>query len=240
VPKWVGPFLISKVRDNGNIRIQLDKNDINVNVNRIKPFIATNHKGQQQQQQPQMTIPQPMQDQAEQKEEKQQWIEVKRHKQPQIQQPVPDVPKRGRGRPRKHMGPPKDKVNQFEPRWTRARQIEEGQKQVQKAADADAHIEELIKTGNIAAFIKTEQQKWNACLIKTGPSSYVITSQLWKKTGLIGRETKQLEYCNRTASSSANSSNYDTPPGSLAPTPAKPKGKLKKNIEQVSKVLSFC
>jgi hypothetical protein len=170
----VGPFLISKVSDNGNIRIQLDKNDINVNVNRIKPFIATNHKGQEQQQQPQMTIPQPMQDQAEQKEEKQQWIEVKRHKQPQIQQPVPDVPKRGRGRPRKHMGPPKDKVNQFEPRWTRARQIEEGQKQVQKAADADAHIEELIKTGNIAALIKTEQQKWNVCLIKTGPSSYVM------------------------------------------------------------------
>ena len=47
--------------------------------------------------------------------------------------------KRGRGRPRKNKGPPKETV---------------------------IH-EELIKTHNIAALIKTEQQKWNACLIKT-------------------------------------------------------------------------
>ena len=35
-------------------------------------------------------------------------------------------------------------------------------------------IEELLKTHSIAALIKTEQQKWDACLIKTGPSTYVM------------------------------------------------------------------
>ncbi len=42
VPKWAGPYVITKVSDNGNIRIQLDKREINVNVNRIKPFITSN------------------------------------------------------------------------------------------------------------------------------------------------------------------------------------------------------
>ena len=39
--KWSGPFLITKVRDNGNIRIKLEKKEINVNVHRIKPYIAS-------------------------------------------------------------------------------------------------------------------------------------------------------------------------------------------------------
>ena len=38
--KWSGPFIITKVRDNGNIRIKLERKEINVNVNRIKPYIA--------------------------------------------------------------------------------------------------------------------------------------------------------------------------------------------------------
>ena len=59
------------------------------------------------------------------------------------------------------MGPPKDKIILFEPRWTRARaaQMEEEQ----KWADEDANIEELIKTNNIAALIKMDQDKWDAC-----------------------------------------------------------------------------
>jgi len=35
-----------------------------------------------------------------------------------------------------------------------------------------AHLDELIKINNIATLIKTDQQKWDACLIKTGPISY--------------------------------------------------------------------
>ena len=35
-------------------------------------------------------------------------------------------------------------------------------------------IGELIKMNNIIALIKTDQEKWDACLIKTGPSSYVM------------------------------------------------------------------
>ncbi len=37
-----------------------------------------------------------------------------------------------------------------------------------------AQIEKLIRTNNIAALIKTDQAGWEACLIKTGPSSYVM------------------------------------------------------------------
>jgi len=96
-PKWAEPFLITKVRDNRNFRIQLDKKEIYVNVNRIKPFIVTNPKGQQQQQQPQTPVQQPIQEQAEQKEEEQPWIEVKRRKQPQIQQPAQELPKKREG-----------------------------------------------------------------------------------------------------------------------------------------------
>jgi len=75
-PKWAGPYVITKVRDNGNIRIQLDKKEINVNVNRIKPFIATNPE---QQPEPQIQTPATPSatEQAEQKEEEQPWIEVK-------------------------------------------------------------------------------------------------------------------------------------------------------------------
>jgi len=79
-PKWAGPYLITKVRDNGNIRIQLDRKEINVNVNRIKLFIASNpeeqQQNQQQQQQPQIQAPATpeLAGQAEQKEEEQPWI----------------------------------------------------------------------------------------------------------------------------------------------------------------------
>jgi hypothetical protein len=117
--KWTGPYLITEVRDNSNIRIQLNKKEINVNVNRIIPFIATiPDEQQQQQQQPQQpqiqaTPPQPA-DQTEPKEEEQPRIEVKRKQKPKSA--PQDVPKRGRGRPRKHIGPPKDKIIQFEPR----------------------------------------------------------------------------------------------------------------------------
>jgi len=48
-----------------------------------------------------------------------------------------------------------------------------------------------------------------------------------------------LEYRKRTASSSSDSSNYDTPPGSPAAAATKEKGKLKKNLEQVTNALSF-
>jgi len=36
-----------------------------------------------------------------------------------------------------------------------------------------AHNEKLIKTNNITAYIKTNKEKWDSCLIKTGPNSYV-------------------------------------------------------------------
>jgi hypothetical protein len=62
-----------------------------------------------------------------------------------------------------------------------------------------------------------------------------------KKKHLAELETKAklLEYRNRTASSSSDSSNYDTPPGSPATAATKEKGKLKKNLEQVTNALSF-
>jgi hypothetical protein len=53
------------------------------------------------------------------------------------------------------MGPPKDKVIQFKPRWTRARARQMEEEQAQK--DAHAHIEELIKTNQIKLLIKTDQ-----------------------------------------------------------------------------------
>ncbi len=53
------------------------------------------------------------------------------------------------------MGQPKDKVIQFEPRWTRA--LAARQKEEEQARkDADAHIEELIKTNQIEVLIKTD------------------------------------------------------------------------------------
>ncbi len=132
-PNWSGPFLDTKVRDNGNIRIKLNRKEINVNVNRIKPFIAfdtPNNNPQQPdvapqpekqpQQQPESSQQQAQPHQHEQPQqstEEQPWIQVERKKKKEDQ----PIPKRGRGRPRKNSGPPKDKVIQMEPRWTRAR-----------------------------------------------------------------------------------------------------------------------
>jgi hypothetical protein len=125
-PNWSGPFIITKVRDNGNIRIKLNRKEINVNVNRIKPFIAFDTPDATQQQPD--VAPQPNQ-QTQQSEvipqqtttEEQPWIQVERKKkkeeQPREDQPIP---KRGRGRPRKNSGPPKDKIIQMEPRWMHA------------------------------------------------------------------------------------------------------------------------
>jgi hypothetical protein len=92
----------------------------------------------------------------------------------------------------------------MEPRWTlaRARQLQQvdpsqcaqlrctqghraqvdqrqrtqmDQKQRAQRTQVDpAQIEKLIRTNNIAALIKTDQAGWEACLIKTGPSSYVM------------------------------------------------------------------
>jgi len=60
-----------------------------------------------------------------------------------------------------------------------------------------------------------------------------------KKKRLAEREEKQLEHRERTTSDSSDSSNYDTPLGSPAPSTSKVKGKLKKNIDQVTNALSF-
>jgi hypothetical protein len=123
-PNWSGPFLITKVRDNGNIRNKLNRKEINVNVNRIKPFIAFDapmdipqqpevvSQPDQQPQQPETPQPQPAEDQP--------WIQVERKSKKEDQL----IPKRGRGRPRKNSGPPKDKVIQMEPRWTPARKTD--------------------------------------------------------------------------------------------------------------------
>ncbi len=62
-------------------------------------------------------------------------------------------------------GRQKDKVIQFEPRWTRARAARLKEEE-QAGKDEDAHIEELIKTNQTEVLIKTDQQKWDACLIK--------------------------------------------------------------------------
>jgi hypothetical protein len=128
-PNWSGTFLITKVRDNDNIRIKLNKKEINVNVNRIKPFIAFDTpisnqqqpdvvtQPEQQQQQPEETPQQhaqtQQQEQPQQSADEQPWIQVERKKKKEDQ----PIPKRGRGRPRKNSGPPKDKVIQMEPRW---------------------------------------------------------------------------------------------------------------------------
>jgi len=55
---------------------------------------------------------------------------VKRKQKPSPKLTEPHIQKRGRGRPRKHMGPLKEKTIQFEPRWTRelAAHMEEEQK----------------------------------------------------------------------------------------------------------------
>ena len=113
---------------------------------------------------------------TDQKEEEQPWIEVKRKQKPTPKAPEPQLQKQGRGQPKKQSGLPKDKTIQLEPRWTRARpsQMEEEQKWAQRNEDMDANIEELIKTNSIAALIKRDQGKWDACLIKTGPSSYIM------------------------------------------------------------------
>ena len=63
-----------------------------------------------------------------------------------------------------------------------------------------------------------------------------------KRLAELEAKAKLLEYRNRTASSSSDSSNYNTPPGSPATaaiTTTKEKGKLKKNLEQVTNRFSF-
>jgi transposase InsO family protein len=173
--KWSGPFVITKVRDNGNIRIKMERKEININVNRVKPFIATNPEPEQPQPEPQ-PAPQPENlPIIDTQPPEQPWVEVKRKQIPKAPA-LPADSKRGRGRPRKNTGPPKDKTVQFPPRWTRARaqQMREEQAQAQQAQGSAQIIEELIKTGNIAALIKLDQRRWDACLIKTGPSSYAM------------------------------------------------------------------
>jgi len=51
--------------------------------------------------------------------------------------------------------------------------MEEEQQQAQRHTEVEAHNEKLIKTNNITAYIKTNKEKWDSCLIKTGPNSYV-------------------------------------------------------------------
>ena len=78
--KWSGPFLITKVRDNGNIRIKLEKKEINVNVNRIKPYIASIPKPEQEiQPQPEVQEQKPLENLENPpiQEEEQPWTEVK-------------------------------------------------------------------------------------------------------------------------------------------------------------------
>ena len=60
-----------------------------------------------------------------------------------------------------------------------------------------------------------------------------------KRLAELEEKQEQLVHRNRKESSSSDSSNYDTPPGSLAPLTAKPKGKLKRNIDQVANAFSF-
>ena len=54
---------------------------------------------------------------------------------------------------------------------------------------------------------------------------------------IITRHREEIR--DRLASTSSESSNYNTPPGSPAPPAAKAKGKLKKNLDQVTKALGF-
>jgi len=88
----------------------------------------------------------------------------------------------------------KDKSIQFELRWTRARaaQMEEEQKQAERNVDADTHIEESIKTNNIAALIKIDLEKWDGCLIKTGPSMLICDGCLWSSQTTMQRPAARL------------------------------------------------
>jgi hypothetical protein len=72
VPNWAGPFVIIKVRDNCNIRIKLERKEININLNRIKPFVAfdSNENTSTPQQHPQQQQPN--------YETEQPWIQVHR------------------------------------------------------------------------------------------------------------------------------------------------------------------
>jgi hypothetical protein len=93
------------------------------------------------------------------------------------------------------------------------RQLEERDRQVQRLAELKA----------IAA--ERERQDYEAKV---------------KRLAELKAKAKLLEYRNRLASSSSDSSNYDTPPGSPATAGAtKEKGKLKKNLEQVTNAFSF-
>ncbi len=60
-----------------------------------------------------------------------------------------------------------------------------------------------------------------------------------KRLEELGEKQEQLVYHNRKESSSSDSSNYDTPPGSPTPSTAKPKGKLKRKIDQIANAFSF-
>ncbi len=88
----------------------------------------------------------------------------------------------------------KDKSIQFELRWTRARaaQIEEEQKQAERNVDTDTHIEESIKTNNIAALIKIDLEKWDGCLIKTEPSMLICDECLWSSQTTMQRPAARL------------------------------------------------
>jgi hypothetical protein len=60
-----------------------------------------------------------------------------------------------------------------------------------------------------------------------------------KRLEELKEKQQQLAYRDRKTSSISDSSNYNTPPGSPAPSASRLKGKLKRNIDQVTNTLSF-
>jgi len=147
---------------------------------------------------------------TDQKEEEQPWIEVKRKTKANSKTTRATSSKTREGQHRKHTGLPKDKTIQFEPRWTRASaaQREEEQKRAKRNGDANANIEELIKTSNITALIKTDQEKWDACLIKSGDTYLMDKYGLPKQQHGIQQPEWVYKWCEYLKSLSVAKRNF--------------------------------
>jgi len=94
----------------------------------------------------------------------------------------------------------------------------------------------------ITGFCPEDIERAKACKLHLEKQDRLAELELHehvRRLAKLEEKQKQLEYQDRTSSSSSDLSNYDTPTGSSAPTPAKVKGKLKKSIDQVTNALSF-
>jgi hypothetical protein len=121
--------------------------------------------------------------------------------------------------------------------------IQQQQPQIPVPPELQVVIQRVALRKKIVGFGSKDIERANA--LKRQLEEQVRLAQLdyeakVKRLAELKAKAKLLEYQNRTASSSSGSSNYDSPLGSPATTgAAKEKGKLKKNLEQVTNAFSF-